>query len=140
RRGEVTMTDIAITIAPDATGTITIGDATEPITGQSLEHTRQEAMQQAKDHARATGAPATVTADDPTGTFYLRVQPDGNVLDRPAPTEANGPAWEQEAAPIVTEVPGAQNTVDLEATRPRHVAAPAEHGAPAPAQPEAETA
>lgn len=134
------MTDIAITITPDATGTITIGDATEHITGQTIEHTRQEAMQQAKNHAHATGEPATVAAQDPSGTFYLTVQPDGNVIDRPAPSEPSTNAWEQAPAPLVTEVPGAQNTVDLEATRPRHVAAPAEHGAPAPAQPEAETA
>lgn len=134
------MTEIAITVTPNATGTITIGDTTEPVTGQTIEHTRQEAIQQAKNHARATGTPATVTADDPTGTFYLTVTPEGGVLNRPAPSASSATAWEQEPAPIVTEVPGAQNTVDLEATRPRRVTEPAEHGAPTPAPLEPETA
>lgn len=121
------MTNIAITITPDATGTITIGDATEPITGQSLEHTRQQAMQQAMAHARATGEPAAVTAQDPSGTFYLTVRPDGHIVDRPAPSEASTSAWEKEAALIVTEVPGAQPISDFDATRPRHIAPPTQH-------------
>lgn len=127
------MNDIAITIAPDARGTITIGDTTVPVTGQSIEHARQAAMQQALTHARETAQTHPVTANDPTGTFYLTVTPDGGVLTRPAPTEPNTPAWEQESTPpagtigeqahrpSTTEAPVARadTALDLEATRPR---------------------
>lgn len=123
------MSDIAITITPDASGTITIGDTTVPVTGQSIEHARQAAMQQALTHARETAQPHPVTANDPTGTFYLTVTPDGGILTRPAPTTLS---WEQDSAPIsvsdadqahrpsTTEVPGARGTAapDLEATQP----------------------
>lgn len=111
------MSDIAITITPDASGTITIGDTTVPVTGQSIEHTRQAAMQQALTHARETAQTHPVTANDPTGTFYLTVTPDGAILTRPAPAEPDTPSWEQdqEAAPLAVpsgdQVPGApENT------------------------------
>lgn len=102
------MPDITISIAPDATGTVTIEDTPTPVAGANIDLTRHEAMQHAMAHARRTGRPATITAQDPSGTFYLTVQPDGNVTDRPASPDASGPARAQDAAPIVTEVPGAQ--------------------------------
>ncbi|MGP4978461.1 hypothetical protein [Brachybacterium tyrofermentans] len=130
------MSDIAITITPDASGTITIGDTTVPVTGQSIEHARQAAMQQALTHARETAQTHPVTANDPTGTFYLTVTPDGGILTRPAP---NTPAWEQESAPLGVpsadqahrgdhhELPGApENTAPgLEAARPAPATQPA---------------
>lgn len=141
------MPDITISIAPDATGTVTIEDTPTPVAGANIDLTRHEAMQHAMAHARRTGRPATITAQDPSGTFYLTVQPDGNVTDRPASPDASSPARAQDAAPIVTEVPGAQPSPDLDATRPRQVipaqpttapaVAPADSDptAPAPAMP-----
>lgn len=126
------MPDITISIAPNATGTVTIEDTPTPVAGANIDLARQEAMQHATAHARRTGRPATITAHDPSGTFYLTVQPDGNITDRPAPPAASGPGWEQHPAPIVTEVPGAQPSPDLDATRPRQVT-PAQVATTAPA-------
>ena len=131
------MPDITITIAPDATGTITIADTTTALGGATVDHTRQEAMQHAMAHARMTGQPATITAQDPSGSFYLTVQPDGNVIDRPAPIEASGPGWEQEPALIVTEVPDAPSTPGSAAPAPQMPSSPAvaQPVSPAPVPP-----
>lgn len=123
------MSDITITVQDDATGSITIDGTHQPITAPDVASVRSTAMQQATDHARTTGRSVTVTANDPTGTFHLAIQPDGSITNQPAPT---APSWEQPATePVISEVPGAQD--DLEATRPRTITPATEPPAPAPA-------
>lgn len=112
------MSDITITVQDDATGSITIDGAHQPITAPDVASARTTAIQQATHYARTTERTVTVTANDPTGTFHLAIQPDGSITNQPAPT---APTREQPATdPIINEIPGVQH--DLEATRPRTIA------------------
>ena len=115
------MSDITIRVQDDATGSIVIDGAHEPILEPDVASARAAAMRRAVEHARATGRTVTVTAHDPTATFHLGIQPDGSITTQPTPA---APSWEQPATePGISEIPDAQE--DLEATRPRAIAADA---------------
>lgn len=121
------MSDITITVQDDATGSVTIDGEHQPISAADVASARTNAMEQATRHARTTGRAVTVTANDPTGTFHLAIQPDGSISSQPPPPEAT---WEQPATgPIVNEIPDAQ--YDLKATNPRTITPVAEPPTPA---------
>lgn len=123
------MSDITITVQNDATGSITIDGTPHALQASTVAATRDQAMSHAKTHARTTGRAVNVTANDPTGTFHLAIQPDGTISNRPAAEPAS---WEQPSAePIITEVPDAQ-APDIEQTRPRPARQHASTPAPAP--------
>lgn len=83
------MSDITITVQDDATGSITIDGEHQPITAPDVASARTAAIQQATHYARTTERTVTVTANDPTGTFHLAIQPDGSITNQPV----RGPAF-----------------------------------------------
>lgn len=105
------MSDITITVQDDATGSITIDGAHQPINAPDVASVRSNAMQQATHHARTTGRTVTVTANDPTGTFLLAIEPDGSITNLPAPTseqpatETTIPPSPEPPAPAVPQTP-----------------------------------
>ena len=121
-------------IAIDATGTNHLsidGRATSPVrgTGQAAQET---ALAHVRDHAARVQQTVALQVQDHNGeTFHLQVAPDGQVWTAPPAPEALEaepvqedapipvPRVDQPAAPIVTEVPGAQDEPQLEATRER---------------------
>lgn len=121
-------------IAIDATGTNHLsidGRATSPVrgTGQAAQET---ALAHVRDHAARVQQTVALQVQDHNGeTFHLQVAPDGQVWTAPPAPEALEaepvqedapipvPRVDQPAAPIVTEVPGAQDEPELEATRER---------------------
>ena len=84
------MSDITIRVQDDATGSIVIDGAHEPILEPDVASARAAAMRRAVEHARATGRTVTVTAHDPTATFHLVIQPDGSITTQPTPA---APSW-----------------------------------------------
>lgn len=121
-------------IAIDATGTNHLsidGRAASPVrgTGQAAQET---ALAHVRDHAARVQQTVALQVQDQNGeTFHLQVAPDGQVWTAPPAPEALEaepvqedapipvPRVDQPAAPIVTEVPGAQDEPELEATRER---------------------
>lgn len=121
-------------IAIDETGTNHLsidGRAASPVrgTGQAAQET---ALAHVRDHAARVQQTVALQVQDQNGdTFHLHVAPDGQVWTAPPAPEAPEaepvqedapipvPRVDQPAVPIVTEVPGAQDEPDLEATRER---------------------
>lgn len=119
------MSDITITVQNDATGSITIDGTPHALQASTVAATRDQAMDRAKTHARTTGRTVNVTANDPTGTFHLAIQPNGTITTQPAPEPAAPelePAAREQlpAAPITTEIPASQDP-DIEDTRLRPI-------------------
>lgn len=73
--------EITATTARDGSGIVTIDGTAQKITAATLDAVRAQVVAAARTHAAATGETATLTADDPDGTWTVLVTPSGELLD-----------------------------------------------------------
>lgn len=97
--------DITATTARDGSAIITIGGTAQKITATTLDAARAHVVAAARTHAAATGETATLTADDPDGTWTVLVTPAGELLDPSAAMAAASTPIRLPAAPAHTSEP-----------------------------------
>lgn len=103
-----TTTHASIVLDAAGRGTVTIEGAPQPLAGPDLASSRDQARVRVVEHAQRTGAPVPFTVTEPSGSYALIANPDGQVAPAPAPVDAapvepepviTTPSWEQPAAP-----------------------------------------
>ena len=68
-----------IKISPEGHGSVTIDGVFYPLSGGSVEESREEAKRRVAAHAQATGHPVPIRVLDPDGEFHLIAAPDGGI-------------------------------------------------------------
>lgn len=95
-----------IEIAQEGHGSVTIEGVFYPLSGTSVDESREEAKRRVAAHAQTVGRPVPIRVLDPDGEFHLIAAPDGGItvaaenLGHPAPRGASGDSMRFDAGPL----------------------------------------